>query len=289
MASLEEQLFAAAEAGDIRALRACLASGADANHRLEDEDGITPLHAAARAGNAPCINALVAAGAGLEVEDQHGYRALNEAAIWGQSTSIETLLARGASVEARTHFGCTALWLAAEDEDYADCVRALLAAAASTLADGKDGDTPVRVAASRGNIEGLRLMLTALPAAAVLRNKEGNVPLALALADALLKDTEDAEAARCLLKLGAHPPAGEELSGVDWALVPSPCPRLAKALPAVIERSADEAALLVQHLQSADRLRLHTFAMCLHRAQRRRRVPSLPTPLVWRLLALAVA
>ena len=98
-------------------------------------------------------------------------------------------------------------------------------------------------------------------------------------------------AAHCLLEHGALPPAGEllalleawhrhilhrnrhvtfpltlyaplvarqPLAPAEWARVPSPCPRLAAVLPAVLERSEAEAALLVRRLPPADRKRLRT-------------------------------
>lgn len=125
--------------------------------------------------------------------------------------------------------------------------------------------------------------------------------------------------ARCLLELGPLPPAGQlltlllrrrqavhpdhaaqlpplydvlvarqPLTCAEWSMVPTPCPGLGAALPAVLERSADEAALLVRHLPPADSERLRTVALCLVRTQRRCRV-ALPAEIVSRLLMAAVA
>lgn len=78
------------------------------------------------------------------------------------------------------------------------------------------------------------------------------------------------------------------LTPADWSLVPSPCPGLAAALPAVLGRSADEAALLVANLPEPERCRLRAAALCLHRAQEVRGM-ALPQPLVWRILAASLA
>lgn len=82
--------------------------------------------------------------------------------------------------------------------------------------------------------------------------------------------------------------ARSPLNAHEWAEVPCPCAGLGAALPAVVERSVDEAALLVQRLPPADRERLRCAALCLHRTQRALSAP-LPTPLAWRLLALSAA
>lgn len=79
------------------------------------------------------------------------------------------------------------------------------------------------------------------------------------------------------------------LTPEQWALVPSPCPSLGAALPATLHRSEAEAALLVARLPATDQQRMRAFALCLARAERERQLPTLPTPLVARLLALSVA
>ncbi|KAL4458093.1 hypothetical protein ABPG75_012958 [Micractinium tetrahymenae] len=206
MASLELRLYLAASAGELEALQACLAAGANPNRRRSN--GEVPLHVAAMMGRVACINALLEAGADLEVEDTHGRRPLHDALIWLRSDCVEALLSHGASVEAGIKFGSTPLGLVAEDEEGADCVHALLAAGASASDVDEFGETPVHIAAHSANVEGLRLMLLAQPEAALLRNKKGDVLLALALADPL--DARTVEAARCLLELGALPPAVAE-------------------------------------------------------------------------------
>jgi hypothetical protein len=74
------------------------------------------------------------------------------------------------------------------------------------------------------------------------------------------------------------------LSEAEWALVPSPCRGLGRALPAALAQSSTQAGRLVQHLPPAHAERLRTAARCLARAQRHSQV-LLPTPIVWRLLS----
>lgn len=85
--------------------------------------------------------------------------------------------------------------------------------------------------------------------------------------------------------VAAHWPLPPEL----WhRLVPCPCPGLAVWLPAVLARSAEEAACLVRHLPEAEQQRLRTAALCLGRAQRVHGVP-LPPAIVWPVLTAAAA
>ena len=75
------------------------------------------------------------------------------------------------------------------------------------------------------------------------------------------------------------------LSEAQWQRVPAPCPGLGRALPAVLQRSEAEAALLVAHLPAADRQRLQAFALALHRMQRQLGI-DLPAGICLRILSL---
>jgi hypothetical protein len=66
--------------------------------------------------------------------------------------------------------------------------------------------------------------------------------------------------------------------------MPVPCHGLGRSLPAALAHSSAQASRLVQHLPSADALRLCTIALCLLRAQQRWGV-SLPAHIVWMFLA----
>jgi hypothetical protein len=156
-----------------------------------------------------------------------------------------------------------------------------------------------------GHTHVLRLLLAADSSVARMHNDVGMTPLDWALCD------QHIEAARCLLEEAPLQPAGEILellsewgdadaqplcaclaarlpmTAEQWAEVPTPCTGLGAALPAVLQRSADEAALLARHLPPSDHARLRTAALCLVRAQRRHDLP-LPAPIIQRLLQAAV-
>ena len=65
---------------------------------------------------------------------------------------------------------------------------------------------------------------------------------------------------------------------------PHPLPRPGRSAARRAARSADAAALLVGHLPPADKARLCMLARCLGRELS----ALLPTPVVWRLLALSL-
>ncbi len=137
---------------------------------------------------------------------------------------------------------------------------------------GAAGKTPFETACGWLHLDAARLLLEEAPlqpAAEILAalNKKGS----------------------WVLPLYASVVARLPLTPEQWELVPAPCPGLGAALPTILQRSEAEAALLAARLPAADRERMHTFALCLARAERERRLPPLPVPLVTRLLALSVA
>ena len=73
------------------------------------------------------------------------------------------------------------------------------------------------------------------------------------------------------------------LSQEQWHSIPAPCPNLARALPAVVRRSAAEVGWLVGRLAEGQRKRLRAAALSLARVKRG--VPSLPAELSGRILA----
>eukprot|EP00887_Chlorella_sp_A99_P000710 scaffold5.g710.t1 len=88
-------------------------------------------------------------------------------------------------------------------------------------------------------------------------------------------------------KLLADLAASRPLSPVEWVALPSPCPGLERALPAVLARSPDEAAQLVAHLPAAAVGRLRALALSLARLQRRLCL-ELPEDIVRRILAVSL-
>ena len=66
------------------------------------------------------------------------------------------------------------------------------------------------------------------------------------------------------------------LTEEEWALVPTPCPGLGRALRAALAKSDAQAAKVVRRLEPADAERLRTFALCLARLQRCLEIPLPP-------------
>lgn len=179
---------------------------------------------------------------------------------------------------------------------------------------------PLHIAAMAGNVPAVRLLLDAAPQTAHMRDMKLNMtPLEAGLDMAVRLVGQEAQeapgdalsadgcldAARVLLavappnvslpllaqhgdlvlplfsELAVHWP----LTAAQWQQVPAPCPGLGGALPAVLARSEAEAALLVPRLPPADAARLRTFALALHRAQRRMHI-FLPAELARHVLSL---
>ena len=216
-----------------------------------------------------------------------------------------------ATVAATTSVGLNAVHFAAAAPGAAQVLRLLIdAKPAAAAATDSLGSTPLHGAASRGNVEAVRLLLEAAPSSASMENNRGKMPFeAMHFAHCAsgrrwaadgyntalqLMSASGQPASRLLRSLKAAVPAAlplfaalaarYPLTPADWSLVPSPCPGLAAALPAVLARSATEAALLMAHLPEPERRCLRCAALALHRAQAVADV-ELPQPLVWRILA----
>lgn len=166
---------------------------------------------------------------------------------------------------------------------------------------------PVHIAAFGASQPIVELLVAAAPQAVASKDVKGKTALEVALGNTGGRTG----AVRCVMHAAGHPPAvllgmlgalpawkaanaeavyadvvaSGPLTEAQWALVPSPCVSLGRALPAVLERSSREAALLVRHLLPADKERLRTWALTLVRLQRRLAI-SLPAELCGRLAAL---
>lgn len=91
---LNQDLFAAIDAKEIRPALMALAAGAEVNAR--DRDGMTPLMHAALHGSMELTQVLLRKGAMVNVKDGFGVTALMQAAWAGHSEIVERLLEQGA-------------------------------------------------------------------------------------------------------------------------------------------------------------------------------------------------
>lgn len=109
----DEALFAAAERGDVRALKQALRPRAwwrRANPNVRNADGWTPLHQAAAYGHAPIVRLLLESGAKVEPRNFLGLTPLEYAACYGHHEVAEALVARGARHTLHTAAALGILW-----------------------------------------------------------------------------------------------------------------------------------------------------------------------------------
>src|SRR5687768_14003305 len=110
-AAADGPLAKAVKAGDLRAVRGLVASGADVN--AKSGDGSTPLLWAAHGSNVEIARTLIAAKAAVDVANDYGVTPLLQASRTGDAAMVDLLLRSGAS-PARAHpEGETALMAAA--------------------------------------------------------------------------------------------------------------------------------------------------------------------------------
>jgi ankyrin repeat protein len=181
-------LYALASQGDVAGVRSLINNRVNVNEvlrltgRYNSDWGSTPLHLAARSGGVDTVQALLGAGAKVNVRNDLGVTPLHSAVDAGDARTIELLLSRGADVNAADVRGRTPLHWAARLRGNADRVIQMLVArqAKPDLAD-KQGRTPLHLAAEAGNDLAARALLAAgaKPGAA---DRMGVTPLHLAAA-----------------------------------------------------------------------------------------------------------
>ena len=187
-------LHAAAQRGDLAALRQALAAKADANAR--DAHGRTPLHVATFAKQRDAIRVLAKGGAELGALENDRYDAVTIAAVADDEDTLRVLLELGASAKLMTsRYDGTALIAAAHlghdgvvrqliqagapldhvnnlhwtaliesivlgqgGPRHVASLRALVEAGASTKLTDREGRTPLTLAQARGYAEMVRLL-----------------------------------------------------------------------------------------------------------------------------------
>lgn len=234
VAGLEGELFEAVRRGDARRVEGLLEKGADPNCR--DENGLTPLHIAAKFGRVEIIRRLVTKGADPNARGRNSATPLHLAAESGQEEAARLLVELGADVNARDESGRTPLhyaamaghfkvaalllergadanareWVrgdtplhAAVAAGHVDVARLLLERGADPNARNADGFTPLHYAVSTGGMEAIRL-LASWGAGVYVRDARGRTPLHLAV------ELNRAGVVTLLLEKGANPNAADE-------------------------------------------------------------------------------
>lgn len=298
-----------------RTIRALLDAGASPT--LATSAGMLPIHAAAMDRHTEALRILLnAAPATASATDDAGVTPLLAACRAGAHPEAVRLLLEAAPQAATMACATTnqlPIHVAAVSHNGGQAMQLLLQAAPQTAtARDSDGRMPLHHAARVVRVASVRALLAADPAAACAVDSCGRMPLVEVLDILARQDNRSAanyirEVAFCIadcmppaaalavasgyphahacLPLFPHIATRHALDASQWQLVPTPCPGLAAALPAVFNRSTVEAALLVAHLPPSERHRLRIFALCLARTQRQLRL-HLPGPLVGRILSL---
>lgn len=243
------------------------------------------------------------------------HRALNGCPRDSRGMQLVTLLrtAVPATVSALTSRHETPLYVAAS-RHWPAAIQLLLAAAPRLVTvPTSSGELPLHAAAD--DVLSTQLLLEAAPQTAYVPDGAGRVPLKHGLRAATSTagwlNREEAHAAvrmlmgcgpleqplrivasycpeHCSFVIDLLTVRSEPLSAAQWALIPSPCPGLGRALPARLAVSPEQARQVVRSLPPADQLRLHTAALSIHRAQHVTGI-ALPAPIVSRILALSSA
>ena len=227
------------------------------------------------------IRAALEARAKVNEADDDGYTPLHWAAhntdAAALTAAVEVLVAAGADVRAGDCYTREPLHWACMNENAqaaAAGVQALLVAGSDALKKNMEGWTALSFALHYNHSLAAEALLEAMPADAVLEELSiSGKPLARQLLPAFV---------------ASHLP----LADAQWALILiAPGLGLARALPAALACSVDQARQLVRRLPLPAALRLRTAALCLARVQRRMPLwpqQHLPLAIVERILCSAV-
>jgi ankyrin repeat protein len=144
--------------GDVAAVQALLAHGADVN--AAQGDGMTALHWAALNGDLKTTSLLLAARAKTEAVTRiGGYTALHLASSRGQAAVVARLLEAGSRVAAVTDTGVQAIHFAAQAGN-PDALQSLLDRGADVNArDNTYGRTPLIFATSENRLAAMKLLI----------------------------------------------------------------------------------------------------------------------------------
>jgi ankyrin repeat protein len=151
-------LYYAAQKGDVDALKALLAAGANLDVRTAE--GVTPLMAAASGYDETELSALrllLDKGVDVNAKDTYGNTALIGAAWAEMLRAVEILLTTEVRVDEQDNRGETALMRAAERGN-AEIVQALLRKGASRSIKNHEGKTAAMIAEEKGHEEVARLL-----------------------------------------------------------------------------------------------------------------------------------
>ena len=157
---MPRELIDAVKAGNAASVQQKLAAGADANSR--DGDGSTLLMLAAHAGDLPMVKVLLDQGADVNACDERGWSPLIKAVYnhelkRGFADVVQALIEAGANIEIAIGYGVRPLMLAAGYGETA-VVEALLKAGADVLACNEGGYTALMMVKQKHYVDVINLL-----------------------------------------------------------------------------------------------------------------------------------
>jgi ankyrin repeat protein len=152
-------LHAAAEQGDIRAVKLLLQHNADLTSL--DKDGLSALFPATAAGHIATMQLLMASGLDIHIRNKHGFTLLMSAVQLSQTAAAEWLITQGVSVNAADNKGGTALHHAATFNSSAETVKVLLANGAAVDVPDRKHRTALVHTAYEGSVRCAELLIAA--------------------------------------------------------------------------------------------------------------------------------
>ena len=157
----EQLLYLSARDGLVDEVSACLADGVDPDHLTGYKYGITPLMAACRSGEYPCVKVLVEHGANVNAVDKEKNTVLMHACSENVNPKIVAyLLPRIHAVNCKNAYGHTALMLAAAN-DNPKVVRLLIEHGAEVNVVSDNQETALTFAVVWGQIKVVKELLKA--------------------------------------------------------------------------------------------------------------------------------
>jgi ankyrin repeat protein len=150
-ADVNDDMFTAAQRGDVEKVRLLLEKGADINYKDKIVLGHTPMTIAAAWGHTEIVKLLLDHGASVNQQNNDGTSALQCAASTTKSEMVKLLLDKGADVNHRDKVGRTPLFDATAQRCPSENTRLLLARGADVNAMDNKGRTAFYYAQANAN------------------------------------------------------------------------------------------------------------------------------------------